>query len=75
MGKTSGRITVDFVRRLDLDFKPKHVGRWWHKGEEIDVVAYGMRNVVLFEVKWRDLSLKDAKRILKVLGRKAKLCP
>ncbi|WP_148883744.1 ATP-binding protein [Thermococcus aciditolerans] len=75
VGGTYERIAREFVRAIDLGFKPERIGRWWHKGEEIDVVAYDRENIVLFEVKWRDLSLKDARRILKALGRKAKLLP
>jgi len=75
VGKTYERIAVEFVRRLDLGFRPERVGRWWHRGEEIDVVAYDRKNVVLFEVKWRDLSRKEAKKVLKALEKKAELLP
>ncbi|WP_099209225.1 ATP-binding protein [Thermococcus henrietii] len=75
VGKTYERIAVDFVRGLDLGFEPERVGRWWHKGEEIDVVAYDRKNILLFEVKWKDLSLRDARKVLKSLERKAKLLP
>ncbi len=75
VGKTYERIAVEFVRRLDLGFEPERVGRWWHRGEEIDVVAYDRKNVLLFEVKWKDLSLRDARKVLKSLERKAELLP
>ncbi|NJE00578.1 ATP-binding protein [Thermococcus sp. JdF3] len=75
VGGTYERIAREFVKKLDPGFKPERVGRWWHKGEEIDVVAYDRENIALFEVKWRDLSPKDARRVLKALKRKAKLLP
>lgn len=75
VGKTYERIALDFVRGLDLGFRPERVGRWWQGGEEIDVVAYDRKNVVLFEVKWRDLSLRDARKVLRFLERKAELLP
>ncbi|WP_457752403.1 ATP-binding protein [Thermococcus sp.] len=75
VGKTYERIAREFVKGLNLGFKPERIGRWWYKGEEIDVVAYDRKNVILFEVKWRDLSTKDAKRVLKGLEEKAELLP
>ena len=63
------------MKRLDLGFKPERVGRWWHRGEEIDVVAYDRQNVALFEVKWKNLRQGDAKRVLKALEKKAELLP
>ncbi|MFA4701711.1 ATP-binding protein [Pyrococcus kukulkanii] len=75
VGKTYEKIAQEFVKKLDLSFKLERVGRWWHKGEEVDVVAYNRHNVALFEVKWRDLKLKDVRRILRELERKAELLP
>ncbi|CAD5245024.1 ATP-binding protein [Thermococcus camini] len=75
VGETYERIAREFVKRLDLGFKPERVGRWWHRGEEIDVVAYDRKNVALFEVKWKNLSQRDAKRVLKALEKKAELLP
>ena len=75
VGETYERIAREFVKGLNLGFKPERVGRWWHKGEEIDVVAYDRQNVAIFEVKWRNLSRKDARRVLKALEKKAELLP
>jgi len=49
------------------------IGRWWYKGEEIDIVVIEGRTAYLIEVKWKDLSRKDAGRVLKALERKSKL--
>ncbi|WP_457753485.1 ATP-binding protein [Thermococcus sp.] len=75
VGKTYERIALDFVRQIDPGFRPLKIGRWWHKGEEIDVVAYDRENVVLFEAKWSDLKKIDVSRILRKLERKSKLLP
>ncbi len=51
------------------------LGRWWHRGEEIDLVALneGERKALFVEVNWKELSKKEARGILKDLKRKAEL--
>lgn len=51
------------------------IGRWWHKGEEIDIVALNEREkkVLFVEVKWKDLRESEAMKLLKDLKRKVKL--
>ncbi len=49
------------------------IGRWWYRGEEIDIVAVRGGTAHLIDVKWKDLGKKDAERVLKVLERKSKL--
>ncbi|ASJ01879.1 ArsR family transcriptional regulator [Thermococcus profundus] len=51
------------------------IGRWWYKGEEIDIVALNERErkALFVEVKWKDLSEREARGILKGLERKAEL--
>ncbi|AFK22080.1 ATP-binding protein [Pyrococcus sp. ST04] len=79
LGKAFEEIAKQFLVRLNLTgslpFKFTRIGRWWHKGEEIDVVAINERErkIMLVEVKWKELSKKDAKNILRELKRKAKL--
>lgn len=46
------------------------LGRWWYKGDEIDIVALG-DETTLIEVKWKDLSRKDALRVLREIEVKA----
>ncbi|MDI3474692.1 MAG: uncharacterized protein PWQ79_1130 [Thermococcaceae archaeon] len=75
VGREYEKIVREFVRRSDLGFKPLRVGRWWHKGEEIDVVAYDRKNVLLMEVKWRDLREREALKILENLQRKSNIVP
>ncbi len=58
----------------DLGLSPSRVGRWWGKrGEEVDLVVLDRRGRValLVEVKWADLSGKEAAGILRNLRRKS----
>ncbi|KXB01245.1 hypothetical protein AKJ43_03535 [candidate division MSBL1 archaeon SCGC-AAA261D19] len=51
------------------------MGRWWHKGEEIDIVALNKetREIAIFECKWSRVDEKRAERILDSLKNKAPL--
>jgi AAA+ ATPase superfamily predicted ATPase len=63
----------ELAREFLTLFRPiefKSLGRWWYKGEEIDIVALG-NETALIEVKWRDLSERDALRVLRELEAKA----
>lgn len=50
------------------------VGRWWHKGKEIDIVALDekTKEITFFECKWKNLKENEAKKIIKDLKEKAK---
>jgi len=56
-------------------FRFTKLGRWWRKGEEIDLLALNEREkkALLIEVKWKELSEGEARGILKDLERKAEL--
>ncbi|WP_297463680.1 DUF234 domain-containing protein [Thermococcus sp.] len=58
-----------------LPFRFTKVGRWWRKGEEIDIVALNERErrALLVEIKWKDLSMRKARGVLKDLERKGEL--
>jgi len=58
-----------------LPFRFTKIGRWWRKGEEIDVVALNEheRKALFVEVKWKDLNEREARGILRDLERKAEL--
>lgn len=47
-------------------FKFQSIGRWWHKNNEIDIVALNeeTKEIGFFEVKWSNISIKKAKDIL-----------
>jgi len=72
-------IVKQFLIRLNregkLPFRFTKIGRWWHKNEEIDLVALNERErkALFVEVKWKELNEGEAKRILKDLERKAEL--
>jgi hypothetical protein len=63
------------LNRREKHFKFSRIGGWWHKGEEVDLVALNEREkkALLVEVKWRELSERDIDRILEDLRRKAAL--
>ncbi|NJE10625.1 ATP-binding protein [Thermococcus sp. MAR1] len=56
-------------------FRFTKLGRWWRKGEEIDIVSLNEmeKRALLIEVKWKELSEREARGILKDLERKAGL--
>ena len=58
-----------------LPFPIQRVGKWWSRGEEIDLVALdpASKNIAFFEVKWSSLGKRDIDRILRDLMRKASL--
>ncbi|WP_042686798.1 ATP-binding protein [Methermicoccus shengliensis] len=69
------QFLIELNRRERLPFKFSKIGGWWHKGEEVDLLALNEREkkALLVEVKWRELSERDIDRILGDLGRKAEL--
>ncbi|HWQ96414.1 MAG TPA: ATP-binding protein [Candidatus Methylomirabilis sp.] len=78
IGKAFEEISKEFLwhinrTRLNLNFTK--MGRWWYKGEEIDIVTLNEENkeIYLFECKWSRLKGKEAGRILADLKRKAPL--
>ncbi|WP_456326528.1 ATP-binding protein [Palaeococcus sp. (in: euryarchaeotes)] len=72
-------VAKEFLVRLNrsekLPFKFTKIGRWWHRGGEIDLVALNEREkkALFIEVKWKELNEKQAKGILKDLEKKAEL--
>ena len=59
------------VLKRPIDFEK--IGRWWYKGEEIDLVAINEGAAYLIEVKWKDLGKKDVERVLCFLEQKSNL--
>jgi len=56
-----------------LPFLFTKLGRWWHRDKEIDLVALNeeTKEIAFFEVKWSDLGLGEASRILAGLEEKS----
>ncbi|NJD99634.1 ATP-binding protein [Thermococcus sp. LS1] len=72
-------VSKEFLIELnhidELPFRFTTIGRWWHRGEEIDLVALNERErkALFVEVKWKELSERGARGILRDLERKAEL--
>ena len=73
--KVARQFLIGLNRAGKLPFKFTKIGRWWRKGEEIDLVALHEREkkALFVEVKWKDLHEREARGILKDLERKAEL--
>ena len=70
-GKVFERLVVEMLRQKMIDFGQRRVARWWHKGEEIDVVAELEKGLLFVEVKWSELKRREAEKIIGELKRKA----
>ncbi len=77
VGKVFEDITMQFILRLNKAgiLRFSKIGRWWHKNEEIDLVALNEENreALFIEAKWKDLNERDGWRILRDLERKSEL--
>lgn len=71
--KQAVEFLVEMNRKGMLPFEFMDVGRWWHKTEEIDIIALNRENeeISFFECKWSLLDTKEAKAIFAELKRKA----
>jgi len=56
---------------LEKTIKPEKIGRWWRKGEEIDIVAICENALIVCEVKWTNKPVGSS--VLYNLQRKAGL--
>ncbi|WP_456452986.1 ATP-binding protein [Thermococcus sp.] len=77
LGEVFEEIAKQFLIRLnakgELPFRFTKIGRWWDKKEEIDLIAINSLTgeAAFFEVKWKNLSYRDALRVLKKLEEKS----
>ncbi len=69
------QFLVELNREGKLPFRFTKIGRWWRKSEEIDLLALNEREkqALFVEVKWKNLSEREAWEILRDLERKAEL--
>ncbi len=69
------QFLIELNKAESLPFRFTKIGRWWHKGEEIDLVALNERKkeALFVEVKWKDLSEREAMGIVEDLERKAEV--
>ncbi|WP_256381357.1 ATP-binding protein [Thermococcus barophilus] len=72
---TAREFLIGLNKAGKLPFRFTRIGKWWHKNEEIDLVALNEREkkALFVEVKWKDLKEIEAKGILRDLERKGRL--
>jgi len=76
-GRAFEEVAEEFLIKLNkkgaLPFRFLEIGRWWEKEEEIDRIAFSResRDALFCEVKWRDLSRREAEQIVEKLREKA----
>jgi AAA+ ATPase superfamily predicted ATPase len=73
LGFVFEKVCKEFLWDQELPFEFTRLGRWWHKDKEIDIVALNeeTKEIAFFEVKWSNLDLNGAKRVLKELRGKS----
>jgi len=74
MGPIFEETVRQYIRSLTtIDFNK--IGKWWHKGEEIDIVGLNenKKEISFFECKWSDISYNKSLKILERLKEKAEL--
>jgi len=66
-------VAQEIIHHLITDFQK--TGSWWHKGEEIDVLALNevKKEIAFFECKWQEVDPKKSEHIIADLKRKAAL--
>jgi hypothetical protein len=69
LGRVFEDVSLEFVREK---LKPSKIGKWWHKGEEMDIAALDedKGEATFIEVKWAELRERECERILSQLRRK-----
>ncbi|WP_256957757.1 ATP-binding protein [Thermococcus litoralis] len=79
LGFVFEKVAKQFLKWLNkagkLPLRFTEIGKWWRKTEEIDLIALNGRDekALFVEVKWKDLSTREARRILRDLERKSEL--
>ena len=72
-----GFIFEKIAKELLMDeqpFKFQKIGRWWFKDTEIDLIGLNeeTKEIGFFEVKWKNLEVKDTEKILSKLKNKSR---
>ncbi|AAL80756.1 hypothetical protein PFDSM3638_03155 [Pyrococcus furiosus DSM 3638] len=64
--QVSREFLIELNRKGNLPFRFTKIGRWWHKEEEIDIVALNEKEKksLLIEIKWKELKEREIKGIL-----------
>jgi len=68
----AGEFLISLNKKGGLPFKFLDIGKWWDKGEEIDLIAFNKatREALFCEVKWKDLTRWEAVRVVEKLKEK-----
>ena len=72
MGAIFEDINIKYLRNLiRKDFEK--IGKWWHKDQEIDIIALNKqkKQIAFFECKWKELNYNKSLEILNELKKKA----
>ncbi|XAT64739.1 ATP-binding protein [Geoglobus acetivorans] len=69
------QFLIELNKRGSLPLRFSKIGGWWHKADEIDLVALNEREekALIVEVKWRELGKNETSKILEDLREKAEL--
>ena len=74
-GKEFERLVTEQIhlKEIPLPFSLTEVKRWWHKDQEIDIVALNQdtKEILFVECKWKDLDERDADMVLAKLQKKS----
>ncbi|MBI2046688.1 ATP-binding protein [Candidatus Pacearchaeota archaeon] len=73
-GEVFENIALGFISQKP-EYRNFVFGKWWDKGEEIDIVGKSPEKIALIEVKWKELTEKEAEEILNILKEKSKKFP
>ncbi len=69
-------LVMELMLRKEIlcDERFTKIGRWWHKENEIDIVALNddTKEILFCECKWRSLSSNNTSEILEKLKEKSK---
>ncbi len=66
-------VRDDLFKYIPVSERFDHIGKWWHRDKEIDLVALNRTSmeILFIECKWKDMSPRDAKRELGKLEEKS----
>lgn len=72
-GKRFEQLAREFLV-INKPYEFKRIGRFWYKDAEIDIVTLNeeTKEIVFFEVKWKEIGVKEAGNILDKLNDKSK---
>ncbi len=63
---------LEFLIRLKSTSEtPLRIGKWWHKDKEIDLLVLNEKACLFFEVKWRELKMRECRKVLEKLMEKS----